>query len=537
MNLTDLYPTESEIPAAHQLSAPIKQQEYLIGGKLLKWAGPEERVFSPVCLHYPDRIEQKFIGTYPLCSKEVAQEALESAASAWNFGRGDWPTATVAERIQAVSKFASLMRNARTEVINLLMWEIGKNHADSCKEFDRTVAYIEDTIEALKDLDRVSSRFQIAEGIIGQIRRAPLGVTLCMGPFNYPLNETFTTLIPALIMGNPVVFKPAKYGVLLLRPLLEAFQRCFPPGVVNTLYGDGRTVVPPIMESGLVDVLAFIGSASTSSAILKQHPQPHRLRNVLGLNAKNPAIILKDADLEQTVAECVLGSLSFNGQRCTALKILFVEQDIVDKFLAQFSNAVDKLKLGMPWDEGVQITPLPEDGKTRKMCELVEDALAKGAKVINSEGGSYSQTLYKPAVVYPVTSAMRLYSEEQFGPIVPIVPFRDLNAPLAYIAESSFGQQASIFSTNPERIAKLIDFLTNQVCRVNLNSQCQRGPDVFPFTGRKDSAEGTLSVTDALRVFSIRTLVASKKGDLNTKVIKEILEERMSSFLNTDFLF
>ena len=106
-------------------------------------------------------------------------------------------------------------------------------------------------MEALKDLDRISSRFTIEQGIVAQIRRAPLGVVLCMGPFNYPLNETFTTLIPALIMGNTVVVKPPKLGVLLYAPLLKAFQKAFPKGVVNTVYGRGQTVITPIMTSAL----------------------------------------------------------------------------------------------------------------------------------------------------------------------------------------------------------------------------------------------------------------------------------------------
>src|ERR1700744_5055874 len=106
------------------------------------------------------------------------------------------------------------------------MWEIGKSIADSTKEFDRTVEYINLTIDALKDIDRQSSRFEIEQGIVAQSRRSPLGVVLCMGPFNYPLNETFTTLIPALIMGNPVVVKVARYGQLLWDPLLEAFRAC-----------------------------------------------------------------------------------------------------------------------------------------------------------------------------------------------------------------------------------------------------------------------------------------------------------------------
>jgi glyceraldehyde-3-phosphate dehydrogenase (NADP+) len=131
---------------------------------------------------------------------------------------------------------------------------------------------------------------------------------------------------------------------------------------------------------------------------------------------------------------------------------------------------------------------------------------------------------------------MRLYREEQFGPVIPVVPFTDLETPIRYLLESDYGQQVSIFGRDPDTIAQLVDPLVNQVCRVNINSQCQRGPDIFPFAGRKDSAEGTLSVSDALRVFSIRTLVAAKTGELNKNIINTIVRERKSNFLSTDFI-
>jgi glyceraldehyde-3-phosphate dehydrogenase (NADP+) len=99
---------------------------------------------------------------------------------------------------------------------------------------------------------------------------------------------------------------------------------------------------------------------------------------------------------------------------------------------------------------------------------------------------------------------MRAYQEEQFGPVIPVLAFDDIEEPVRYIVESNYGQQVSIFGSDPDVIASLIDPLVNQVCRVNLNSQCQRGPDTFPFTGRKDSAEGTLSVRRAARVRSAR---------------------------------
>ena len=157
---------------------------------------------------------------------------------------------------------------------------------------------------ALKELDRVSSRFVIQQGIIGQIRRAPLGVVLCMGPYNFPLYETFTTLIPSLVMGNTLLLKPPRFGILLFQPLLEALRDSFPAGVINTVYGDGETVVQPLLASGKVDVLAFIGTNRVADALRRTHPRPHRLRCVLGLDAKNPAIILPDADLDLAASEC-----------------------------------------------------------------------------------------------------------------------------------------------------------------------------------------------------------------------------------------
>ena len=190
----------------------------------------------------------------------------------------------------------------------------------------------------------------------------------------------------------------------------------------------------------------------------------------------------------------------------------------------------------MPWEPKVKITPLPEDEKIPYLAEVIADAKKHGAKVINDCGGLANGNFVYPAVVCPVNEKMRLWSEEQFGPVIPVVPFNDVKEPLKYVVDSNFGQQVSVFGRDMEKIGPMLDTLVNQVCRVNINSQCQRGPDVFPFTGRKDSAEGTLSVSDALRVFTIRTLVAAKDSDANKELIRGILRNRKSKFLSTDFI-
>jgi acyl-CoA reductase-like NAD-dependent aldehyde dehydrogenase len=536
-SLQKLFPSTDEVPVEARLSSPIHQRVSLVDGELRPWDGTCKTVLSPVCVRQPDgEVQQLEIGSYPVMGEVESDAALDAAVRAYDAGRGEWPTMTVAQRIGCMQDFIKRMVAQRAQIVNLIMWEIGKSLTDSQKEFDRTVTYMLATIDALKDLDNSHSRFVIAEGTIGLIRRTPLGVVLCMGPYNYPLNETFATLIPALLMGNTVVFKPPQYGTLLFYPLLEAFRDAFPNGVINTIYAPGAVVVPHMLASGKINVLALIGSSKVADHLKKQHPKSHRLRAILGLDAKNAAIILPDADLELTVKECLLGALSFNGQRCTALKMLLVHRSIVEPFLQRFTEELAKLKVGMPWEHGVSITPLPGMHRTAYMTEAIDDAKAKGAGVVNHSGGVFCKTLFYPAVVYPVSEGMMLYREEQFGPIIPVAPFDDVETALEYVTASDHGQQVSIFGSDPAQIGALVDPLVNQVCRVNLNCQCQRGPDVFPFAGRKDSAEGTLSVTDALRAFSIRSMVAAKQTDNSKALLDAIVTDRDSKFVNTGFI-
>ena len=156
---------------------------------------------------------------------------------------------------------------------------------------------------------------------------------------------------------------------------------------------------------------------------------------------------------------------------------------------------------------------------------------------MNENGGQVNDTFFYPAVLYPVNAQMRLYTEEQFGPVVPIVPYKGIAEVIDYVVQSNFGQQLSIFGTNPQLIGHLIDELANQVGRININAQCQRGPDAYPFNGRKDSAEGTLSVDDALRAFSIRMLISTKDTIANKQIVQSIVREHQSNYLRLDYIF
>lgn len=523
--------TVSDVPAPYEPQI-VCIDEYLIDGRMEKWIENVQQVSSPICIGGNPTL----LGHYPLMGEQQSIAALDAAKRAYNNGRGDWPSMHVAERIKCVLNFMEMMKTKREIIANLIMWEVCKSYEDSLKEFDRTVEYIQDTVKALKDLDHQCSRFVEDQGIMAQIRRAPLGVTLVMGPFNYALNETLCTMIPALLMGNTVVMKPPKMGVILFKHLLEPFRQAFPAGVVNTIFGDGKVIVSPIVKSPDLDVLAFIGSSKVAHMLKSQHPRLNRLRCVLGLDAKNPGIVTPSADIDLTVKECLAGALTFNGQRCTALKILFVHESVAVEFSRKLADAMDQMHCGMPWEQKVHITPLAEPNKVEYLTGLIDDANLKGARVINQKGGENDHTLFWPALVYDVNSTMRLYHEEQFGPVVPICVYGDPAVPLQYMTDSPFGQQVSIFSSDPGTVGEYVDYLINQQCRININSQCQRGPDSFPFTGRKNSAEGTLSITDALKVFSIRSVVAFKGTDATKLLVQRVLRGNHSDSLSTNYL-
>jgi len=168
------------------------------------------------------------------------------------------------------------------------------------------------------------------------------------------------------------------------------------------------------------------------------------------------------------------------------------------------------MKLGLPWEDGVKLTPLPEPNKPKYLKELIDDACSKGASIKNPLGGLQNGPFVRPTVLYPCKKDMRVWQEEQFGPLIPIAPFSTFEQCYEYLAESPFGQQAAVFTKDTLKCAPLLDALAYSVGRVNINSQCQRGPDTLPFTGRKSSALGTLSVSEALLTVSIETVVAAK---------------------------
>jgi glyceraldehyde-3-phosphate dehydrogenase (NADP+) len=519
--LESLFPLSSEVPSQFRVDPKDNPARYLIDGKVLV-AAKSEPVTSRVGVRGTSGVEPVLLGYEAQLGDAEAKLATEAAQRAWRGGEGEWPAASPERRIAAIEKFAARVEAQTERVALLLMYEIGKALPSARDEVTRSVEYMRNTVVELRAM--VAASRTPLTGQAGkkthyalELRR-PLGKVLCVAPFNYPVNEFLTTVVPALLMGNVVIAKTPRFGMLANQALLEAFAECFPPGVVAVLPGNGRAVIPPLMSasekdsegvvSAAIDSLAFIGSEGAANAILKLHPTPTTLHRILGLGSKNPAVVLEGADVPTVVAAVTKGALGFNGQRCTAEKIIFVPRAMGEAFAAALGERVAALKLGMPWVEGVGIVPLPEDNKLAAMRAYVDDACAKGARVVNSGGGEGHYSIMRPAVLYPVDPTMRIFHEEQFGPVVPVVPYDSVEQVIAWQRASPFGQQAGVWGPD-EKARPVAMALSRFVARVNLNDVCQRGPDSFGFTATDKSGFGTLSLKEALLSFSRPVLLQS----------------------------
>jgi glyceraldehyde-3-phosphate dehydrogenase (NADP+) len=205
------------------------------------------------------------------------------------------------------------------------------------------------------------------------------------------------------------------------------------------------------------------------------------------------------------------------------------------------ADRVEQKSVGLPWqthgdaESYSSITPLPGQNRIDFMRELIDDAVAKGAKIMNKLGGEIiggsESTLMVPAVLYPVTPDMKIYREEQFGPIVPIAAYESLETIIENGRDGIYGQQVSIFLSDQQTAAAtvLVDKFSSIFGKININSQCGRSPDTLPFSGRRSSAMGVMSVSDALKEFSIPTVVSYIDGPTNKGIIQDI--EASSKFL------
>jgi glyceraldehyde-3-phosphate dehydrogenase (NADP+) len=490
------------------------------------------------------------VGSIPQFMDDDAVHMINEASKYYNGGTNKWTAqTTLQERVQMIRNVLADLNRNRDEIIRILMWEISKNYDDAAAEIDETLEFFDQLVlTALKDPVYTTGQWHdIPSGgsttTTALTKRTALGIVL-ISSYYFPISDIYRILLPALLMGNVCILKLPSVGGLVHIFTQEYFAAHLPPGSIYFASSPGPMLLTAMIETGKVDALALVGGTiDPTNNLLTRHPHPHKFKVFLQLMAKNAAIILPDlldpknidTLYENALKESIKGSLTYSGQLTTALKVYFVPKAFAEKFALELAERVEQTPIGLPWQKHVmsdgttqysQITPIPLFARITDITHRIDDAVKKGARIVNDNGGKrigvLRSTLIRPTVLYPLKKNMKFYHEESYGPIILIAPYETIEEAYDYIDNNPFSQQISIFGHNRTMISNIIDRFGAIVGRININTQCTRVPDILPFTQRRSSGMGIMSITDMLKEFTVPTVLSHKNHDLNEVLVDEL---------------
>ena len=445
------------------------------------------------------------IGSIPSLSKIEIDKAYESALEGFN----SWSKVSLEKRIDFMNIMKNILIDNADELADIMVREIAKNKKDSRTEIIRSAEYIDDTINSYIDMTKNPLSFTSEELKIktktAKYILQPLGVILAIPPFNYPINLLVSKIAPAIISGNSIVIKPPTAGSIVTCRFIELLsEKNIPNGLINLITGRGKDIGDDLVINKNISMISFTGSSGVGKHIAKKI---NLIPIVLELGGKDPAIVLEDADIDLTVKEIIAGAFSYSGQRCTAIKRVLAHESINDILIEKLKVEIDKLIVDYSTNEKANITPLINQKSLDFNLSLLEDAKNNGAILHNDI--KYENRLLSPVLISNVNLNAKVAWEEQFGPILPIIKFKDISEAIDIANKSNLGLQASIFTKNldlAEDIAIKIETGT-----VNINKSSSRGPDILPFFGIKDSGFGIQGIKYA--ILSMNRL----KGIVNNK--------------------
>ncbi|QZX49250.1 NADP-dependent glyceraldehyde-3-phosphate dehydrogenase [Mycoplasma sp. E35C] len=450
-----------------------------------------EFVGSSKLVEIKSPIDNEVSGSFYGMTGAEIDDAYEKANEAFKI----WSKQPYEYRKNKILKFAELLEKYKEEFACLLADNIAKAYKESLTEVERSIIYIYDTVKVYENM--INNPLVIGEDVhkvknkTGKFTREPLGVALNISPWNYPLNTPLSKMIPTLIAGNTVVYKVATQAAIVGIRMAQVFKEAgFDPGVVQCVVGLGREIGDKLNTNKHIKSISFTGSTPVGLALLKQSA----VGNIsLELGGKDGALVLSDYDRNSTPKEIVKGAFSYSGQRCTAIKRVFVKEQDADEFIQLMKEEVKKLQLGNPIDNP-SLVPVIDKSAADFIKELYEDAVSKKAEVVL--GGTFENNWIDAILLDKVTPDMRVAWEEPFGPILPIIRVKDDAEMIRLHNESQYGLQASIFTTSKSKFEEIAPKL--EAGTINWNRSSSRGPDIFPFLGVKDSGVGVQGITDTI---------------------------------------
>jgi glyceraldehyde-3-phosphate dehydrogenase (NADP+) len=452
-------------------------------------------------------IDQSIVGNLSVATTAEIDEIVKRLKAA----QPAWEAKPLNQRVKMMHLAADWIRHHEDYLIALLVREIGKSVSESKSEIVRTAEltdYFSDEVQSIHGETVSSDDFPgYDKGTTAMVERVAHGVILCIAPFNYPVNLAASKIVPALLMGNTVLFKPPTQGGISGVHLARIFEKAgLPPDVFACVTGGGSEIGDYLVSHKNIDAVAFTGSSDTGVAIAGKAPMKPLLFECGG---NNPAIIFPDADMNLTAKEIVKGGFSYAGQRCTAIKYVLGTKGILDTLLpVVLAHMKELIHVGDPRSPETKLVgPVISPLIAEKIQGWIDESVKMGAKIVT--GGSHNAAYIEPTVLTNVTPEMPVITNEVFGPVVSFIEIKSMGDAATIINQTRFGLQACVF-TKDEGTGIVYAKLLN-VGTVQINGSPQRGPDHFPFLGVKHSGIGVQGVRYSLEALSrLKPVVLNK---------------------------
>ena len=462
-------------PLALKDPSLLRQRCYVDG----QWIDADDRGSIPVI----DPALNTPLGTAPVFHASETRRAIDAASRAWPA----WRAKTAKERSSVLRAWHDLMLANVDDLALILTAEQGKPLAEAKGEVTIGAAYVEWFAEEAKRI------YGDVIPTIGNDRRLvvvkePVGVCAAITPWNFPCSMITRKVSPALAAGCTVVIKPAEATPFSAFALAELAHRAgFPPGVLNVITGDARAIGGEMCSNATVRKLSFTGSTEVGRLLMQQvAPTIKKISLELGGNA--PFIVFDDADLDAAAEGAIISKYRNAGQTCVCANRFFVHEDVYDAFAAKLAERVRALKVGRGTEAGVTQGPLINAEAVEKVEEHLADATSRGAKVVT--GGkrhALGGTFYEPTVLTGVTPQMQIFREETFGPVAPLIAFRDDAEVVELANRTEFGLASYFYSRDIGRIWRVAEALEYGMVGVNTGLITT---EVAPFGGMKQSGLG-----------------------------------------------
>ncbi|MEJ0101699.1 MAG: phosphonoacetaldehyde dehydrogenase [Bacteroidota bacterium] len=437
--------------------------------------------------------DRRLVGTVTLANTSHATQAVEEALKGGQkLNRYD--------RYNILEKTRHLLIERKEEFAQVISAESGLAIREARYETGRAHdVLLFAAIESLKDDGQIFSCDISPQGKARKIftLREPLSLALCITPFNHPLNQVAHKIAPAIAVGTPVILKPSEKTPLTAIKLTELlYEAGLPHYMLSVLLGPTNEIAEPLIKDPRVEIVSFTGSVAVGKKIASTAGYK---KVILELGGNDPVIIMDDADLDKAVFLAAEGSFRNSGQRCTAVKRILVHEKIKDAFVKKFVEKAREYTVGDPADPDTKVGTVIDEASAIYLEGVVKKAVERGAKVLL--GGNRKGALLEPTVIVDVPRNADMVVYESFGPLAPILTFKDIDDAIALSNSTAYGLSSGIVTNNMEHAIRFIKEL--KVGTVNINEVPGYRIESSPFGGIKDSGLGIKEgVIEAMKCFT-----------------------------------